>query len=234
MERGGIVGYANGNKLVLAAAAMAVLVVVLVGGAVAGAADNYVAVRGMFGWAQEAERTSEGGSGSTISFDSAYGGTVAVGRGITPWLRIEGEAGYVYMSLDKMKRHKLGDQVDVSGHDRQFTLMVNAYLEWPNQSPFKPFIGAGVGMVNAKLDLSFVHPANGSVVKAGDAVWAFAYQFIAGASWRINDMWEVEFMYRYYLTTDRTHSNHGTATYDEFELEGTRASMIFIGGRLRF
>lgn len=216
-------------------AAMLALLVPLVLSSMAEArsASSYVAVRGLYGWAQDVNRAPRAGGGGDISFTSTYGATVAVGRSFMNWLRVEGEFGYMYMGLDKMETTQRG-KMNVSGNDTHLGLMINAYAQLVNNSPFTPFIGFGAGAVNAALDLKFTHPNTGETIKNSSSEWGLAYQLMVGVSWDINAQWAIELMYRYYVSFDRSPSNHATATVEDFELDGTRASIVMFGARFRF
>ena len=194
----------------------------------------YLALRGGPGWADRAERQPESGSGAKLEFDSEYDLNLAVGYKFLPWLRAEGELGFVNMSLDNLHLESRGESVGAHGHDRHYRGLVNVYLDGANSSPFTPFIGVGGGVVRANLDLSWALPSSGATVTADDWDWAFAWQFTAGIAWRAASDLELEVSYRYYGTDDRSHANHGAAMNPDVVVDGTRASFAQAGLRYCF
>ena len=188
--------------------------------------DNrfYLALRGGPGWADRAERVPRSGGGAKLKFESEYDVNLALGFRFSPFLRAEGEAGFVNMSLKNLHLKTRGETVPAHGHDRHYRGMVNLYLDGANSTPFTPFIGAGAGTVRANLDLSWALPATGQTVRADDWDWAFAWQFMAGISGRVSRCLEVEVLYR-------SHTNHSAASQPDVVVDGTRAS--FVQGGLR-
>ncbi len=217
-----------------------VLPVLLAGPAVAGTGGAsepdsfYMALRGGPGWADQAERSPESGSGAKLKFESEYDLNLAAGYRFLSWLRAEGELGFVNMSLDNLELENRGQTVDANGQDRQYRGMVNVYLDGANSTAFTPFIGAGAGAIRANLDLSWTLPRSGATVKTDDWDWAFAWQFMAGIGWRVAPRLEVELAYRYYGSDDRSHANHSTANNPDVVVDGTRASFVQAGLRYYF
>lgn len=74
--------------------------------------------------------------------------------------------------------------------------MANAYYDIDTGSQWVPFIGAGIGW--AKVDL------NTPALPLGDNDNVFAYQFMAGVSYAIDDRWAVDAQYRFFGTQDAT------------------------------
>ncbi|MBW2618069.1 MAG: porin family protein [Deltaproteobacteria bacterium] len=188
----------------------------------------YLALRGGPGWAQDATRTS-GPYETDMNFEGEYAFNLAYGRRISHF-RLEGEVGYVNMSLDK--RVSVGGvSREISGSDKHYTLMVNGLADWRNSSPVTPFIGLGVGPVYTRLDTSFPI-RDGSTVKTDDAEWAFGYQLMAGLALTINPHIELELMYRFYGTTQRSHTQEANIT--QVDVDGTQAHFICLGLRYCF
>ncbi len=199
-----------------------------------GANSFYLAVRGGPGWADRTDRQPESGGGAKLKFESEYDLNLAAGYRIVPWLRAEGELGFVDMSIDNLELQSRGVTVDANGHDRHYRGMLNVYLDGANSSAFTPFIGAGAGAIRANLDISWTLPRSGAEVTADDWDWAFAWQFMGGIAWRVTSCLEVEFAYRYYGSDDRSHTNHSAATSSDVVLDGTRGSFVHTGLRYYF
>ncbi len=114
--------------------------------------------------------TAKGNSGWTISG--------AAGRDFGDNFRGEGEV--LYMESDG-KHAGSGDLKTVAG-------MVNGYYDFNRQGAWNPFVGAGVGIAQVKVD--------GGLSNGDDT--GFAYQFKVGVSHPFNDRLTGEVAYRYF------------------------------------
>lgn len=195
--------------------------------------SNYVVVRGGPGWADTSTRSPGGKGSSEIHFKSEYGINIAYGHRFFDWLRLEGELGYLDLKLDGHTQNLTGQKMDMSGHDEHFTTMLNVYADWHNSTAFTPFVGAGLGLAQVRLDMKFTR-SNSEIAETDDKTTVFAYQFMGGVSWAIHQAWELELSYRYYATNDRTHDNHSAANYPEVDIEGTKCSSVYLGMRFNF
>lgn len=212
------------NKLLILTSILVILPVT------AEAGFQYLVFRGGPGWASDVDRIPNPDGGSVISFKSEFDLNIAYGRSFTDWLRAEVELGYVHMGFDEMYLNKQGESVELEGSDTHLRGIVSAILDWNNCTGFTPFIGGGIGLVHANLDMKWDLP-NGSPAETESVDHAFIWQAVAGTAFRVGSSWELELMYRYYATNDRTHDNHENATYPEMEVEGTKASFIELGIR---
>lgn len=195
---------------------------------------NYVAVRGGYGWMQDSNRSAGDQSGSDISFESAWDINAAFGRRFfKDYLRLEIELGYIDMKLDKMNMIARGTEQDVSGYDRHFRGMFNIFFDIQNESPVTPFIGAGIGFASVRHRLEYLHPTQG-VIETTDDETVLAYQFMGGLAWNFYPGWELEAMYSYHGSGDRTHDNHAAGTAPELNFDGTRGHFVTIGFRYNF
>lgn len=208
-----------------------VLVVFVVLPVSAEAGLQYLAIRGGPGWASDTDRIPNPGGGSVISFKSEFDLNIAYGRSFIEWLRAEIELGYVNMDLDKMYMKKQENTVELEGSDTHIRAMLSAYADWNNSTGFTPFIGGGIGLAHANLDMKWELPNQGTTAETESSDNAFVWQVVAGTGWRIGSSWELELMYRYYSSNDRTHDNHETANYPDVEVEGTKASFVELGIR---
>ena len=192
---------------------------------------QYIVFRGGPGWASDADRTPNPEGGSVLSFTSEFDLNLAYGHSFSNWLRAEVELGYVNMGLEKMYLKKQEQDVDLEGSDTHLRGMINVFLDWRNSTGLTPFIGLGAGMARANLDMKWELPNQGSTAETESSDYTFTWQAIAGAGWLMNSSWEIELMYRYYVSNDRTHDNHDIATYPEVEVEGTKAGFVQVGIR---
>ncbi|MDB5426402.1 MAG: hypothetical protein JWR47_1342 [Phenylobacterium sp.] len=139
----------------------------------AAAQDSSWYVRGDAGANFQSEingaRTAKGDSGWTVSG--------AVGREIADGFRAEGEL--IYMQSNA-KNGSSGDLKTVAG-------LLNGYYDFNRQGAWQPFVGAGVGLAQVKVDGG---PSNGDDT-------GFAYQFKAGVAHPFNDRLTGEIAYRY-------------------------------------
>lgn len=83
------------------------------------------------------------------------------------------------------------------GDVRTIFVMANVIYDFQNSSPITPYIGggAGVGFVNVNF-------APSGVTIIDDNATEFAWQVMAGASWRMTDSTELYAGYRYRATND--------------------------------
>lgn len=125
------------------------------------------------------------GFDATVEYDTGYGFNVSAGYDFEP-VRVEFEFGYKKADLDKVKA--LGISVPVSDTDfRVMSYMANAYYDFKTNSPFTPYIGAGLGLLNGE----FKSPG----FKDDDTV--FGYQFAAGAAFNFNKNIALDVSYRF-------------------------------------
>lgn len=190
------------KRLILAVAcAIPILLILPV---IAGAEDlNYVTVSCGHNWASDVDRTA-GTRTANVEFESTLEWGAAIGRRVQPWLRVEGEFRYLDMGVKEITGH-FGQDMDESGQDRFYTLMVNGLADFRNSTAITPFAGLGLGMVNAHHDVSFTPLDDQSVVVSDHHDWVFGYQLLAGVNWELNPKWSIDLMYRYLGTESRDH-----------------------------
>jgi opacity protein-like surface antigen len=110
--------------------------------------------------------------------DTGWAVSGAAGRAIGDGFRGEGEVLY----LDSSGRHAgSGDLKTIAG-------MVNGYYDFNRQGAFQPFVGAGVGLAQVKVDGG---PSDGDDT-------GFAYQFKVGVAHPFSDRLTGEVAYRYF------------------------------------
>ncbi len=128
---------------------------------------------------------SEGGIG--------WGIVGQVGAPITPWLRIEGELGYRGNDLDRNNGSRLDGDVGI------FSFMANGYLDIPTGTALTPYVGVGAGGAAVWMD-----GGAGIFGNVDDQDLVFAYQAIAGLSYRLSPEISIKADYRYFATTEAT------------------------------
>ena len=114
-------------------------------------------------------------------------------------MRLEAEIGYQKNKVDSVKVNGVGITSSSDQEIRLSTLLFNLYYDFMKESRFTPYLTAGLGLGNMKLD-----GASGS-----DAV--AEYQFGAGVAFRISDKIALDLKGRYLGTTD---ADFGTSSLD--------------------
>jgi OOP family OmpA-OmpF porin len=110
--------------------------------------------------------------------DTGWVASGAAGREIGDGFRGEGEVLY----LDSSGKHSgAGDLKTIAG-------MLNGYYDFNRQGAWQPFVGAGVGFAQVKVDGG---PSDGDDT-------GFAYQFKVGVAHPFNDRLTGEVAYRYF------------------------------------
>lgn len=164
------------NALLSAAAALSSL-------ALAGAAHAQQApdaqwyVRGDAG----ASFGSEVNSTPKVKGDSGWTVDAAVGRAFGP--NVRGEAELLYSEADQKSN---------DGRIKVLAGLVNGYYDFDTGTPFRPFVGAGIGIGQVKLDGGPIH----------DDDTGFAYQLQTGVAYPINPQLSAQVAYRYLGVND--------------------------------
>jgi opacity protein-like surface antigen len=107
---------------------------------------------------------------------------IAAGRALNSNVRAEGEVLY---SQDDQEN-------SASGRIKVLAGLANGYYDFDTGTPLRPFIGAGVGIGQVKLDDGPAH---------GDDT-GFAYQLMTGVAYPINDKVSAQVGYRYLGVND--------------------------------
>ncbi|WP_374573990.1 outer membrane protein [Phenylobacterium sp.] len=162
----------------MAATAAAAGVVALAGSASAQDAGWYVQgnLGGDFQSKIDGSPSAKAKNGWAVSGAGGY----ALGNGF----RVEGEALY----LDGDVKGSAG------GTAKTWAGFANGYYDFKTNSNFTPFVGAGIGFANVKVD--------GGAVNDDDT--GFAYQLKTGVDYKFNDRLTGEAAYRYLGVTSVT------------------------------
>ena len=195
---------------------------------------NQLVLRGGLAVPQDLDIELSGGSGSSVSFENGYSASIAYGRRLVPWLRGEIEVGWIGIDTDKMKIKRRGIEIDDRGKDEHVYGMLNAVADWQNDSAFTPYVGIGVGGTKAQLKNSYTRPGSGGEITRDSSDTAFAYQFLFGALWDINDDLGLEMRGRYFGSKDRTHDNHAAAKVADLDVDGSQIWTFELGLSYQF
>lgn len=121
----------------------------------------------------------------------------------------------------------VGDLVgDGRGSLETSTFYLNGYYDFMHEEAFSPYLGFGVGYANTDVNYK---PSGVSVINDSDS--GFAYQFILGASWAMNEAFEIYGDARLRYTDDA--SVRSRLLGADFKVENT-ATLYNIGVRYNF
>lgn len=184
----------------------------------ASAAGLYGAARGGFTFTDDHDFSATPAINVTTELDNGYGVGVALGYDTGPvdnniGLRLEAE--YMYRQNEVDTHSSGGAQLaGPTGEINSHAYMANAYLDFHNGSAVTPYIGGGVGVAQVSYD-DYGVTAIPNVLDDDDTV--FAYQGIAGASYKVTPQIKLTADYRYFATEDpELTSVAGTATETEY------------------
>ena len=128
---------------------------------------------------------------------------VAGPAGVIGWrfknfpLRTELEAGYrVRFDLDVRDQAGAGT-VDYEIDVATAQVLINAILEWRNQSAFTPFLGGTVGWARNYADTQRTVLATQVQVNQEEETDNIAWGLMAGVDWRISQNWSADISYRF-------------------------------------
>lgn len=138
------------------------------------------------------------GDVTTLEYDPGYFIGLALGNHMDN-MRLEAEIGYQKNKVDSAKSNVGAVTVTGDPEIRLSTLMFNFYYDFMKDSRFTPYLTAGLGLGNMKLD----------GFSDSDAV--AAYQFGAGMAFRITEKIALDLKGRYLGTTD---AKFGTTSLD--------------------
>lgn len=144
-----------------------------------------------------------------VEMDSGFASGVALGYDFGNNMRLEGELAYQQNDVNSIGY--AGYSIPASGDVTATTFGINGYYDFNNESPFTPFLTAGIGMAKVEVNdlaMDYYWP-----VSDDDTV--FAYKFGAGIGYAINDRLTVDATYRYngfadpeFETVTATYSSH--------------------------
>ena len=142
--------------------------------------------------AVEDSSINDGNDSGEMSFDDGFAATGALGDALGNGMRVEMELGYRVNDLNRIAVDGYGT-TRAGGNLKTISLMGNAYYDFLNAGPFRPFIGVGAGVADIEADIDLVGTEDDTV---------FAYQIAAGGSLAVNDRLSIDVQYRYFATED--------------------------------
>jgi len=133
------------------------------------------------------ENDTISGTTDTREYNAGYGFNVSAGYNFDP-VRVEFEFGYKAADVDKFTNP--GFSVSGGGSDaRVMSYMTNVYYDFKTQSPFTPYIGVGLGMLNGEFkDVDFGFKEDDTEL---------GYQFAVGAAYKLNKNVAFDLSYRF-------------------------------------
>ena len=135
------------------------------------------------------------GSGvkTRAGYDPGFSGSMAVGLAFGDSWRTDVELTYRSAVIDE-----ISGATTSSGEASGASLVLNGYRDFPTDSDWTPYIGAGIGVM--RHDVEDASPIGGSRINDDD--WSIAAQGIIGTGYRINDKLGLYTDYRFLATTD--------------------------------
>ncbi|SJM95960.1 hypothetical protein CRENPOLYSF2_800006 [Crenothrix polyspora] len=149
---------------------------------------------------------------STSRYDPSFVTSIALGYHLTEQFRLEGE--FVYQSDNftattsipqlKIMRGRSGiidlDQ-PLHGERTRTAFLLNAYYDFKNQTPFTPFIMAGVGGYHMQIEQDAYSLVGKGLYHSENDV-DLAYQVGAGINYKFNDRFSFDVKYRYFSAAE--------------------------------
>ncbi|HEY3307455.1 MAG TPA: outer membrane beta-barrel protein [Desulfuromonadaceae bacterium] len=149
------------------------------------AAGPYVGASGGVSFIHDNDVKVTGVGTATAQYKTGYGVDIQAGYNFEP-VRVEFEFGYKNADMDKLTA--LGRSASVKDTDVTImSYMVNGLFDIKNSSPFTPFIGAGIGILNGEL--------KSSGDKDDDTV--FGYQFKVGGAYALSKNVDLNLYYKF-------------------------------------
>ncbi len=150
-----------------------------------------------------------------IKYDVGSGWNVALGKELGV-VRVEGELGYKYASMDSYTLASNGRTYSSSTDQYLLSGMVNGYLDFKNSTKMTPYVGAGVGLIYGLVD------QDGYTIDDTK----FGYQGIVGVGYELNKRFTFDVSYRYQAINGEFDSGRDYLEY--------ASNSVFAGIRYRF
>jgi len=141
-----------------------------------------------------------------IQFDPGPRLGFAAGYQLTDWFAAEAELGAIVNTTQSRSSLSSIGPGEVSIRNCTYAnvpLLFNVRFQYPNRSHWAPYIGGGLGVSAAIVDLETLTPSGtlDTFVRSGgtDATAVFAYQAFAGLRYRLTDHMGLSLEYRYFV-----------------------------------
>jgi opacity protein-like surface antigen len=132
--------------------------------------------------------------GAGVSFDVGY--KMGIGR-------IEGEIAYQSNGINEYRDSAVTS--DATGRLNQTSALLNGYLDFPTGTSITPYIGGGVGVAQVQLDDFNI--AGSGVPNSSSTDTVNVFQVSLGGASRVNEHFDLDFRYRYAITSDPSFDN---------------------------
>lgn len=130
----------------------------------------------------------------------------AVGRQVDEHFRVDGEVLY-----------SQADQKNSTGRIKVLAGLANGFYDFDTGTKIRPYVGAGVGVGQVKLDGGAVH----------DDDTGFAYQLLTGVSYPINDQLSAQVGYRYLGVNDIKVGSGAQAIRGDYHDQAVTAGLTY-------
>ena len=178
-------------------------------------------------------RDLNGSSGTRQIFTDNGGGVgIAFGRRNGRNLRTEAEFSYRHNNIDGFVLNPVSPDMPVDGGLNAFAGMANAYWEFTDAPSrcFKPYIGAGIGVVG--IDAVIRDSLGTNIVPTGTGSdSSFAYQWMAGINYKAYRNMDLFAEYRFFGADDFRVDPEITGLGDRYNIDSNN---VFFGLRWKF
>jgi len=231
------------NKLLLAAASAAMLAAPAM--AFANDDDSGIYVRGNLGYGIHSDMDFTGDMSGDVESEGHGTGSAGIGYDFGDHWRLEGDYAELWTDLGA-----IGQVPSSYANTQTDSYMINALYDFNDMGRFKPYVGAGIGVVKAKLHAeasSFTDPSGAVFINTPactgrdffcsikDTDRSFGWQLLAGLGYDISDNLTWDTHYRYLNAGDMDYigdKNFGQPA--NVSLENIAAHSVMTGFRYRF
>ena len=140
------------------------------------------------------------GGGFELTFDPGATLSGAVGYGITPNVRVEGEIAIRSNDIDEVCLGSLCGPI--SDSMSALSLMANGFYDFDLGSGWRPYLGGGIGFAVVTLD----------IIGFDDDDTVFAAQLGGGVGFDISEQMVLTLDYRLFITEDPSFSDLGISS----------------------
>lgn len=158
------------------------------------------------------------------------GGTAGYDFGM---IRLEGELSYRQNEMDKISDRDSGfNYGGIDGDIGIFTAMVNAFVDFHNDSPITPYLGGGIGSATIYLSDTYGTDSLGirRTLYSEDDESVFAYQAGGGLDIAVNRQTSIDIGYRYF----ETEKAEFTSDWSQTKKLKCRSHNVAVGVRFKF
>jgi OmpA-OmpF porin, OOP family len=184
-------------------------------------ARPYLALQGAYVMPRDRGTTD----GSSFEFDNGHAARIAVGSRFG-LLRGEIEGGLTRYSVDRRVLAPISEAA--SGRFELWTLMANAYLDFPIGMQITPYVGAGIGAAHIRAR-NVAAPVFFSRTNDSDTV--LAYQAMAGIGFQVAPQVHLTAGYRFFETGRPGFTDDIGGSY---RINRPRAHLLEAGVRVEF